>query len=138
MWQCPKCKREFKNTNQNHFCDALADTVDGYVEQSEHREVLSKIREAIKTAAPNATEKMAWKMPTYWQGENLIHFAAYKNYVGLTFSFGAIEEFADSIKDTGCVVKKNTIQIPWGKPIPFDLITDMAQYCVLQAELKRG
>ena len=61
-----------------------------------------------------------------------------RNYVGLTFSFGAVEEFADRINDTGCVVKKNTIQIPWGKPIPFDLITDMAQYCVLQAELKRG
>ena len=138
MWQCPKCGRSFRNTNQHHFCEALADTIDGYIEQSEYREILTEIRETIRTAATTATEKMAWKMPTYWQGENLIHFAAYKKYVGLTFGVGAIEEFADRIADTGYEVKKNTIQIPWDKPMPYDLITDMTQYCVVQAELKRG
>ena len=140
MWDCPKCGRSFKNTNQHHFCEALADTVDGYIEQSpkEHREILTRIRETIRAAAPNIIEKMAWKMPTYWQGENLIHFAAYKNYLGLTFGIGAIDEFADRISDTGYDVKKKTIQIPWDKPMPYDLITDMTQYCVLQAELKKG
>ncbi|MFT8390858.1 MAG: hypothetical protein ABF586_06125 [Sporolactobacillus sp.] len=33
--------------------------------------------------APEAIEKIAYRMPTFWQGENLIHFAAFKKHIGL-------------------------------------------------------
>jgi len=30
MWQCPKCKREFKNINQSHYC-TKSESVDEYI-----------------------------------------------------------------------------------------------------------
>jgi len=30
MWKCPKCGREFKNTNQDHYCGNIS-TIDDYI-----------------------------------------------------------------------------------------------------------
>lgn len=49
----------------------------------EMRQILHKVRETIRTVAPNAIEKISWRMPTFWQGENLIHFAAFKKHIGI-------------------------------------------------------
>lgn len=31
MWKCPKCGREFKNINQDHYCGEPANTIDAYI-----------------------------------------------------------------------------------------------------------
>jgi len=65
MWQCPKCKREFKNTNQDHYCGRI-ETIDQYIsEQAEEvQPILHRIREVIRTAAPDASERLSWQIPT--------------------------------------------------------------------------
>ena len=30
MWQCPKCGRDFKNTNQGHYCGKV-ESIDAYI-----------------------------------------------------------------------------------------------------------
>jgi uncharacterized protein YdhG (YjbR/CyaY superfamily) len=84
MWQCPKCEREFKNTNQNHYCGKI-DSIDAYIadQSPEVQPILNKIRETIRAAAPDAVEKFSWKMPTFWQKENLIHFAAVIKHISI-------------------------------------------------------
>jgi hypothetical protein len=84
MWQCPKCNREFKNTNQDHYCGKI-ETIDKYIadQPAEVQLILCKIRKTIDNAAPNATEKISWRIPTFWQGENLVHFATFKKHIGL-------------------------------------------------------
>lgn len=32
MWTCPKCGREFKRTNQGHYCGKVPENVDEYIE----------------------------------------------------------------------------------------------------------
>ena len=132
MWKCPNCNREFKNTNQNHYCKAVADTIDSYIEHApeEHREVLQRVRETIKAAAPDATEKLSWKMPTFWQGRNLIQFAAHKQHLGLYPGPEAVGAFAEQLDNEDLKHSKGAIKIPWDKPIPYELIAEIARYQV--------
>ncbi len=131
MWKCPKCDREFKNTEQDHFC-VKPKSIDEYIaSQPENvRPMLQSIRETIHTAAPEATEKISWQMPTFWQGENLIHFAAFKKHIGLYPGGEVTTEFAERL--TGYKTSKGAIQLSLGKPIDYELITDIVRWRVEQ------
>jgi len=61
------------------------ETIKAYIaEQNEDlQDILLKVHEVIRSAAPNCVEKMSWQMPTYWQGENLIHFCVHKKHLGI-------------------------------------------------------
>ena len=131
MWECPKCGRTFKNTEQDHFC-VKPNGIDEYIaEQPEDvRPRLQSIRETIRAAAPEASEKIAWQMPTFWQGENLIHFAAFKKHIGLYPGGEATAEFAERL--AGYKTSKGAIQLPLGKPIDHQLITDIVRWRLKQ------
>ena len=129
MWQCPKCERIFKNTNQDHYCGNI-ETIDQYISEQgkEVQPVLAQIREVIRAGAPDAVEKISWRMPTFWQSENLIHFAAFKNHVSIFPGGEASTVFAGRL--TGYKTAKGTIQFPLNKPIPYDLIADITRWRV--------
>lgn len=129
MWKCLKCGREFKNTEQDHFC-VKPNNIDEYIaaQPEDVRPLLQSIREAIRAAAPEATEKISWQMPTIWQGENLIHFAAFKKHIGLYPGGEATSEFSGRL--TGYKTSKGAIQLPLSKPIDYELITDIVRWRV--------
>jgi len=66
-------------------------------------------------------------MPTYWKKKNIIHFAAFKNHIGIYPGDKAMEHFADKLK--GYKTSKGAWQIPYNKPLPLDLITEIARWC---------
>ena len=129
MWQCPKCGRCFNSTGQNHYCAKL-ETIDQYIlDQPEQvQPVLRRIREIMRREAPDAAEKMSWQMPTYWQGGNIIHFAAFKKHVSIYPGADAVAFFAGQL--TGYKTAKGTIQLPLDKPIPYELIAQITHWCV--------
>ena len=88
---------------------------------------LNTIREAIRAAIPDATEKISYQMPTYWKGRNIIHFAAFKNHIGLYPGGEAPVVFADKLK--GYKASKGTIQFPLDKELPLELIAEIAVWC---------
>jgi len=137
MWQCPKCGRDFKNTNQGHYCGKV-ESIDAYIfEQEENvQPILREITETVRENAPNAVEKMSWQMPTFWQGENLIQFAAHKKHIGLYPGGEATNFFTDRLVDYK--VSKGSIQLPLDKPIDHDLLADIVRWRVEQVEQKRG
>ena len=130
MWKCPKCNKEFKNTNQNHSCTDKPASVDGYIaaQPEEVQPILQKVREVIRDAAPNAKEKISWQMPTYWQDENLIHFSTHKNHISI--HPGAIEKIPFQDRLTGYEMSKGSIQFPHDKPIDYDLVADITRWRV--------
>lgn len=132
MWTCPKCGREFKNTEQDHFC-VKPNSIDEYIaaQLEELQPLLQSIRETIRAAAPDAIEKISWQMPTFWQGENLIHFAAFKKHIGLYPGGEATTHFAERL--AGYKTSKGAIQLPLGKPIDYELIADIVRWRVKQA-----
>ncbi len=109
-------------------------TVDEYIaaQPVEVQPLLQAIRETIKTAAPETTEKMSWQMPTFWQGENIVHFAAHKNHISLYPGGEATSAFTDRL--AGYKTSKGAIQFPLGRPIDHELITDIVHWRVEQAK----
>lgn len=131
MWKCPTCGREFRNTNQHHYCGKAPETVDEYIlAQDENvREYLQRIRSALKSALPDTVEKISWSMPTYWNGHNIIHFAASKKHIGLYPGPEAVAHFAEKLDRAGCMTSKGTIRIPWSEHLPLELIAEIATWC---------
>jgi uncharacterized protein YdhG (YjbR/CyaY superfamily) len=129
MWQCPKCKREFKNLNQDHFCEESPKTIDTYIaaQPLEVQPILQQVREAIRVVLPTAEEKISWSMPTFWKKQNIIHFAGFKKHMGLYPGVEAIVHFADRLKEYK--TSKGAIQFQYNQPIPLALIAEIAKWC---------
>ncbi len=103
-------------------------TVDAYIAQfpADIQDKLSAVRQTIKQAVPDATEKISYGMPTFYLNKNLVHFAAFKNHIGFYPAPQGIEAFADELS----VYKssKGAVQFPLNKPLPLDLIARIAVY----------
>ena len=129
MWTCPKCGRNFRNINQNHYCGKAPETIEEYIrEQPEAvQPILRQLQETIQEAIPEAKEKISWSMPTFWKGRNLIQFAASQKHIGLYPGPEAVEAFADRL--TPYSTNKGTIRLPLGRPMPLELIADIARWC---------
>ncbi len=54
MWECPKCGRTFKNTNQAHYCGSAPATIEEYIERQPEKAqpYLRQINCVIKAALP--------------------------------------------------------------------------------------
>jgi uncharacterized protein YdhG (YjbR/CyaY superfamily) len=70
-------------------------TIDDYIAgfPGDVQAILQQIRRTIRQAAPDAQEKISYQMPTFTLNGNLIHFAAFKNHIGLYPTPTGIEEF---------------------------------------------
>ena len=129
MWTCPKCERNFRNINQNHYCGKAPETIGEYIwEQPEEvQPILRQLQETIHAAIPEAKEKISWSMPTFWKGRNLIQFAASQKHIGLYPGPEAVAAFADRLESFP--TSKGTIRLPLDQPMPLDLIADIARWC---------
>ena len=129
MWQCPKCGRIFKNTNQDHYCGEAPATIEEYIgrQPEQVQPYLRQVDQAIRSVLPDADEKISWSMPTYWKKRNLIQFAAFKKHIGLYPGPEAVKAFADKLEEYR--TSKGAIQLPYEKPLPLELIAEIAQWC---------
>lgn len=50
---------------------------------------------------PNATMKISWKIPTFWQGKNRIHFAVAKHPLGIYPGSVSIPHAREGLKQEG-------------------------------------
>ena len=91
--------------------------------------LLLNVRQAIRAALPDATEKISYQMPTFWQGRNLIHFAAQKNHLGIYPGTEAMEHFAPRL--TEYKTSKVAIQFPYKTfgAEQITLISEIAAWC---------
>lgn len=127
-WKCPKCAREFKRTDQPHFCGKPA-SIDEYIEAQDERlrPKLYQLRATLRAAIPDAEERISWSMPTFWKEQNLIHFASAKKHIGLYPGGEATTVFAEDLHALD--VSKGTIRLPYDGELPEELITRIAQWC---------
>jgi uncharacterized protein YdhG (YjbR/CyaY superfamily) len=109
-------------------------TIDEYIAlyPPEIQKRLTQIRETIRKAAPKSVEKISYAMPTFWQKENLIYFAAQKKHIGLYPGAEGVAAFANDLKEYKTT--KGAIQLPYNKDLPLDLIAKITRFRVKKAE----
>ncbi len=95
---------------------------------------LHEIRKLIRSTIPKAKEKMAYGMPTYYYHENIVHFAAFKNHIGLYPTPNGVEGFETELH--GYTWSKGAIQFPVKDTVPLDLIRRITEYRM--EEVKRS
>jgi len=88
---------------------------------------LNEIRTIIRTAAPEAGEKISWGMPTFTlKGKILVQFAAHKAHIGYYPMPETIEAF--EAKLTSYKTSKGGIQFPYKDPLPAELIAETVKF----------
>jgi len=104
--------------------------VDDYINSfpSDVRKILIEIRSTVKKAAPKATEKISYGMPTFILNGNLVYFAAFKNHIGFYPLPSPIKEFKKELSEYK--TSKGAIQFPIDKPMPLSLITKIVKFRV--------
>ena len=83
---------------------------------------MNKMRETIRSAAPDAEECISYRIPAFRQNGILVYYAAFKNHISL---FPAnVKLVADLFtKETEkYITSKGTLQFPRDKPLPVTLI----------------
>ncbi len=107
-------------------------SIDQYIAQfpEDIQQKLQEIRAVIHEAAPEATEKISYQMPTFFLRGNLVHFAAFKHHIGfypVPSGIAAFEEELAPYKRS-----KGAVQFPLDQPIPTELISRIVQFRVAE------
>ena len=111
--------------------------IDDYVGRypTEVQRLLTQMRLTIKKAAPQATEKISYGIPTFALEGNLVHFAAFKNHIGFYPTPSAITAFSKELSSYKC--SKGAVQFPLDEPLPLTLVSRMVKFRVKEKMTKQ-
>lgn len=115
---------------------AAPSTIDEYIRQfpREVQKKLTDLRATIRKAAPDATEKISYGMPTFFHKKNLVHFAAYQHHIGFYPTPSGITGFGSEL--SRYVTSKGAVQFPIDEPLPLELIARIVKFRVAENEAK--
>ena len=115
-----------------------AKSVNAYIAAAppEVRTRLKQLRQAIKRAAPKATERISYGIPFYEYGGSgykgrLIYFAAFKKHIGVFIpprpsrGYGKLEKYRTA---------KSSFRFPHDEPLPVGLIGKTVKALVKQVD----
>ncbi len=101
----------------------------------EAQPILEEIRTAIAAIVPAAEEAIGYGIPTFkLGGQNLVHFAAFKNHIGFYPTPTGVAAFAEDFKKYK--QGKGSIQFPLVEPVPMELIERIVRFRLAEVELK--
>lgn len=103
-------------------------TVDEYISALPDlaRDAVTKLRQVIQRAAPQAEETISYNMPAFkWNGI-LVWYAAFKNHVGFYPKASAIAAFKSELAPFK--TSKGAIQFPMDEAIPTALVRKIVAF----------
>lgn len=129
MWICPKCGREFKKTNQGHYCGKAPESVEEYIKSqpAEAQAHLIELRHIICSSVTGVRERIAWSMPMYEKDRHSVSFAACKNHISFYANMEVLKIF--KLQLGGFDIKKNAVYLPYDKELPMKVIGNIVIQC---------
>lgn len=112
--------------------DDTAATIDDYIARHPPaiRARLSAMRATIRRHAPEAEERISYRIPTFHLGGNLVHFAAFDRHVGFYPGSAGIAAFQKALARYKSA--KGSVQFPHDEPLPLDLVAEIVRFRVAQ------
>lgn len=88
---------------------------------------MEDLKNFIQKILPESTLEIKYGIPTFVQkGKNIIHFGAFKNHFGFYPGAEAVEIFEEKLQKYK--TSKGTIQFPFSKDLPWDLIQKITEF----------
>jgi uncharacterized protein YdhG (YjbR/CyaY superfamily) len=119
---------------------STAKSVDGYLAAlpDDQRAALQKLRQTIRGAAPEASEKISYQMPAFYdRGRFLVSFAAFKDHLSLfPASYAVMEQLGDELAPY--FSGKGTLRFTPKKPIPAGLVKKIVKARLQENAARRG
>lgn len=112
-------------------------SVEDYIKRydGEVRLRMETLRKIILDCSPEITEKISWGMATFVLNGNLVHFSGEKKHMGFHPAPSAIEAFKHRFE--GFKHSKGTLQLPYDKPMPYELLRDITLFRVEEQMQKK-
>ena len=102
------------------------------------RRALKQLRDAIRAAAPGATESFGYGIPGFrLDGKALVHYAAWKEHSGL-YPMGTAIRRAFAAELDGYDTAKGTIRFPHAEALPTALVQRLVKARVAELRAGRG
>lgn len=102
------------------------ETIDDYIAgfPPEVQTILTRIRETVRRAAPEATETISYQIPAFKRDGVVVFFAAFKHHIGL---YPPVTGDPDLMREVAPYAgAKGNLKFPLDRPIPYDLIGRIA------------
>jgi uncharacterized protein YdhG (YjbR/CyaY superfamily) len=101
------------------------------------RGTLNRVRAAVRAAAPEASEYISYRIPTFrYKGRPLLAFAAFSKHCSLfPMSMSVIKAFEKELK--AFYTSKGTIRFPVDKPLPAALVKNIVKARLAQNEARQ-
>jgi uncharacterized protein YdhG (YjbR/CyaY superfamily) len=108
--------------------DPGVQTIDEYIGMfpADVQKRLERIRQLVRKLAPDALEKISYRMPTFYLNGNLVHFAAFKHHIGLYPLPNGIKAFQKDLAKYKTA--KGSVQFPLDQELPLDLIERIVRF----------
>ncbi|MBW8771561.1 MAG: DUF1801 domain-containing protein [Gemmatimonadetes bacterium] len=95
---------------------------------------LMAMRRTIRKQAPEAEERISYRIPTFYMNGNLVHFAAFDRHVGFYPGAAGIAAFQEAL--SGYKSAKGSVQFPHDVPLPLELVAEIVRFRVAQQAAK--
>lgn len=111
---------------------AMPETIDEYISafSPEVQAILEKIRQVVRSAAPDAQEAISYQIPAFKLNGVLVYFAAFKKHIGFYPPVRGDPRLEKAVSPYAG--EKGNLRFPLDQPVPYALIERITKLRVRQ------